>query len=248
MVVDRIRLDIIKHMQWRTGVLARADVIWPLGLLSFVSISFFAIGAIENHTHDFWYLIWNLFLAWLPLVFVLWLLWVIKRWGWTSWIGIALTLLWLNFLPNSFYMVSDIIHLQDYQRMNIVFDAVMFSMFVLTGLLLGYTSLYLVHMELIKRLKKMTAWVWVIAVLALCSFAIYLGRDLRMNSWDILTNPAGILFDISDPIANPTTHGLVFTTTLTFFTFLASVYAAVWQLVGAIAKHSSSHLLYTKKR
>lgn len=222
--------------------------VWPLILLSLISVGFFFVGAYENRDLQFWYLIWNLVLAWLPLVFVLWLLPVIRRYGWTSWLGIVLTLLWLNFLPNSFYMVSDFIHLQDYSRVNIVFDAVMFASFVLTGLLVGFTSLYLVHLELIKRIKKVNAWGWVSLVLGLCSFAIYLGRDLRMNSWDILTNPAGILFDITDPIVNPRTHALAFTTTLTFFIFLSTMYVVVWHLVRQVARHGGSHLLYTGKR
>jgi uncharacterized membrane protein len=223
-------------------VVSSAGFVWPLLLMTAVSGGFFAVGAFENHSREFWYLIWNLFLAWLPLVFVLVLRVVIKYWGWSSWLGIALSLAWLAFLPNSFYMVSDFIHLQDYERVNIVFDAVMFSSFVLTGLLLGYTSLYLVHMELLKRLKKLSAWSWISIVVLISSFAIYLGRDLRMNSWDILTSPSGILFDISDPIANPGAHGLAFTTTLTFFAFLMSLYVVVWQLTHAIKRSSETEL------
>jgi uncharacterized membrane protein len=217
-------------------VVSAAGFVWPLLLLTAMSGSFFVVGAAENHSREFWYMIWNLFLAWLPLVFVLVLRVVIKYWGWTSWLGIALSLAWLAFLPNSFYMVSDFIHLQDYSRVNIVFDAVMFMSFVLTGLLLGYSSLYLVHLELLKRLRRSSAWAWIVAVLLVSSFAIYLGRDLRMNSWDILTSPTGILFDISDPIANPGAHALAFTTTLTFFVFLTSLYIVLWQLVHAIKR------------
>jgi len=225
-----------------------AGYVWPLVLLSLLSGGFFAVGVLENHSFAFWYLAWNLFLAWLPLVFVLLLLPVIKTRGWTSWLGIGLTVLWLGFLPNSFYMVSDFIHLQDYERVNMVFDTVMFASFVFTGILIGYTSLYMVHLEFLKRIKKSSAWAWIAAVLALSSFAIYLGRDLRMNSWDILVNPAGILFDVSDPIVNPRAHGLAFTTTLTFFIFLTTIYVAIWHLVGAIARHGDAHLLYTRKR
>ncbi|HEY1835380.1 MAG TPA: DUF1361 domain-containing protein [Candidatus Saccharimonadales bacterium] len=218
------------------GVVSANGFVWPLVLLTAVSAGFFAVGAFENRSWAFWYLAWNLFLAWLPLLFVFGLLRVIKSKGWTSWPGIALTLLWLGFLPNSFYMVSDFIHLQDYQRVNIVFDAVMFSSFVFTGILLGLTSLYLVHVELAKRLRAASAWAWVAAVLGLSSFAIYLGRDLRMNSWDILTNPAGILFDVSDPIVDPRAHALAFTTMLTFFVFLMSLYIVAWQLIRALKR------------
>src|SRR5262249_42940218 len=121
---------------------------------------------------------------------------------------------------------------------NIVLDAVTFASFAITGLLLGFISLYLVHQELHKRLGSMRAWAWVVAVLLTSSFAIYLGRDLRMNSWNILTNPAGILVDVSDPIANPGEHGLAFTTTLTFFVFLATFYLALRQLTHAVKRSS----------
>jgi uncharacterized membrane protein len=235
-------------MHLRKGVVMTIGYVWPLTLLSLLSVGFFLIGALENHSFVFWYLIWNLFLAWVPLVFVIWLLPVISRYGWTSWPGILLTLLWLTFLPNSFYMVSDFIHLQDFSRINIVFDAVTFAAFVLTGLLVGFTSVYLVHIELIKRIKKINAWGWVSFVLAICSYAIYLGRDLRMNSWDVFTNPASILFGITDPIVNPRAHVLAFTTTLTFFIFLTSFYVVVWHLISAIARNSAAHLLYTRKQ
>jgi uncharacterized membrane protein len=235
-------------MQFRKTVAGIPSFVWPLAMLSAVSVGFFVIGALENKSTEFWFLVWNLFLAWLPLVFVLWLLHVIKRYGWTSWLGIVLSILWVNFLPNSFYMVSDFIHLQDYQRVNVVFDAVTFSLFVLSGLLLGYTSLYLVHKQLARRIRQRKAWSLITIILLLCSFAIYLGRDLRMNSWDILTNPAGILFDISDPIINPRAHVLAFTTTVTFFVFLGCLYAVIWQLSRALEKQEDPHLLYTKKQ
>lgn len=235
-------------MQIRKGVLVVPSFVWPLALLSVVSVGFYLVGAIENHSTVFWFLNWNLLLAWLPLLFVLWLQPVIKRYGWTSWLGIVLTLLWLNFLPNSFYMVSDYIHLQDYQRVNAVFDAATFSLFVLNGLLLGYTSLYLIHKQFAKRLTMLKTWRMVTIILLLCSFAIYLGRDLRMSSWDLLTNPAGILFDVSDPVINPRAHVLAFTTTITFFVFLMTLYIVVWRLSRSLEKQEGSHLLYTGKR
>jgi uncharacterized membrane protein len=69
-------------------------------------------------------------------------------------------------------------------------------------------------------------------VLLLCSFAIYLGRYLRWNSWDVLFNPAGLVFDVSEPFINPTSHPQVFTTTLMFFVLLASIYIVCYQLVA----------------
>lgn len=211
-------------------IVARNGFVVSLVYLSIVSAGFFAAGAISNRSLELWYLLWNLFLAWLPLVFAIWLTRVLRNAAWSSWQGLLPTLLWLGFLPNSFYMVSDFIHLQDYQRVNIVYDTAMFASFVITSLFLGYASLYLVHVELAKRLRsRLTAWVWIGVVLVMCSFAIYLGRDLRLNTWDLLISPAGILFEVSDIILRPSQHGLAFTTTATFFVFLTSAYIAAWQ-------------------
>jgi uncharacterized membrane protein len=207
-----------------------------LAYLTLVSCGFFAAGAISNRSLELWYFIWNLFLSWLPLLFALWLIGVLKRKPWSSWQGVTLSLLWLFFLPNSFYMVSDYIHLQDYQRVNIVYDTLMFSAFILTSLMLGYTSLYLVHRELMRRLKTFNAWLWVSGVLVLCSYAIYLGRDLRWNTWDVLVNPAGILFDVSETVLHPTDHYLALTTTVTFSVFLGSLYFVLWQLAHALPR------------
>ncbi len=212
--------------------LSKYGFILSLIYLSFVSVVFFVGGAISNQSWELWYLLWNLFLAWLPLLFALWLVNMLKRKLWSSAQGTILSLLWLAFLPNSFYMVSDYLHLQDYQRVDIVYDTVTFTTFVLTGLFLGYASLFLIHLQLVRRLRnQMSAWLAIGAVLLLCSFAIYLGRDLRLNTWDLLVSPAAILFDVSDIFLNPADHLHAFTTTVSFFVFLLSVYIVVWQFV-----------------
>jgi uncharacterized membrane protein len=129
----------------------------------------------------------------------------------------------------------------------LLYDAVTFTSFILTGLLLGFTSLYMVHIELKKRMTKRAAWAWVGAILLVCSFAIYLGRDLRWNTWDIFFNPGGLLFDVSDQLLNPREHPAAFTTTLTFFVFLGALYVVVWRLAHTFSRQQRS-LLYTIKR
>src|SRR5665213_2505981 len=168
---------------------ARTHFILALGFSTLVSIGFFAYGAWRNHSLEFDYLLWNLVLAWLPLVFAVWLVKVLRHKLWSSWEALGVSVLWLVFLPNSFYMISDFIHLQDVQRVDILYAAVMFTSFIYTGVLLGFTSLYLIHLQLKKRFSGTVAANWVGVTLLTCSFAVYVGRDLRWNSWDILTNP-----------------------------------------------------------
>lgn len=115
-----------------------------------------------------------------------------------------------------------------------LYDIVMFTSFVFNGLVAGFMSLFLMHRELLKRMKYQNAHIVVAVVLLACSFAIYLGRSLRWNSWDVLVNPAGILFDVSDRVVNPGAHPQSFVTTVTFFLLLSSMYYVVWELVRAL--------------
>jgi uncharacterized membrane protein len=209
--------------------LPRTQFIIALGTSTLVSVGLFAYGAWRNNSLEFSYLLWNLFLAWLPLVFAVWLATMLRRRRWSSWPAIGVSLLWLLFLPNSFYMISDFIHLQEIRRVDILYDVVMFTSFIYTAVLIGFSSLYLIHLQLKRRLPPRTASIWIGFTLLMCSIGIYMGRDLRWNSWDILTNPGGLLFDISDRLLHPSEYPQMFVTIITFFVLLSSMYELLWR-------------------
>ena len=208
--------------------------------LSLLSMGLLGLSAVRGNGLTDWYLAWNLFLAWIPLGLAYLLTLRLNHHAWSSWTGIALSIVWLLFLPNSFYMVSDYIHLQDIPRTNVLYDSLTFTLFILNGLILGYTSLYMVQMQLRKRVSALQAEVFAATMLLVCSFAIYLGRDLRWNSWDVLVNPAGILFDISERVIDPLAHPAAFITTLMFFVFLAGLYWVLVRLIWAIGAYARS--------
>lgn len=232
-----------KGMQKRRRFSPRERVVISVIELTLVSVVLFVAGAIANKSLQFSYLLWNLFLAWLPLLIVLWLLKMLRVRHWSSWGALGVTLLWLLLLPNSFYMISDFVHIQDVLRHNLLYDVVMFTSFIFTGVLLGFSGLYMVHAELRKRVSLRNSSTAIGIVLLLCSFAIYLGRDLRWNSWDVLVNPAGILFDLSDHFLHPFQHGDMFTTTVSFFVLLGSLYVVGWQLGEATRNDKGRDLL-----
>jgi len=214
---------------------AQTNLLLALLASSAVTVIIFTIRVVAGDSWRYLFMVWNLFLAWLPLVFA----WGLHRWlrhgRWASWQGILLTALWLGFLPNSFYILSDFIHLGATGEIGLLYDVVVLTSFIFNGVLLGYTSLYLVHRELLKRLPARYAHALVGAVLLLCSFAIYLGRYLRWNTWDILVNPAGILFDVSDRFINPAAYPRTFSTTASFFVLLSMMYGVGWFFVAAVA-------------
>ena len=212
----------------RFYVSARIRLGLALAASSLASVGLFVVGAWSNQDGAFGYLPWNLLLAWFPLVLALWLEHTLHRSLWSSWFALLVTVLWLAFLPNTFYMISDLVHIQEAGAVDLLYDVVMFSSFILNGVMLGYLSLFIVHWELARRLSARTAFLLVEFVLLLCSFAIYVGRELRWNTWDIVANPSSLLFDVSDRVINPREHPQAFTTTLSFFVLLSSLYIILW--------------------
>lgn len=208
---------------------SRKQFAQALGYATLVSVGLYVYGALRSHNLDYGYLLWNLFLAWLPLGLALWLARILKTQLWSSWRALAVSVAWLLFLPNSFYMISDYIHLQDVVHADVLYYALLFTSFIYTGVLLGFSSLYVVHLELKKRFSARLASGTIALTLLLCSFAIYIGRDLRWNSWDILINPGGLLFDISDRMLHPAAYPVMFITVVAFFVLLTSMYGLVWR-------------------
>jgi uncharacterized membrane protein len=202
------------------------------------SILLLLADGLHNHSFYFAYLVWNLFLAWLPLVFAWWLVAILRRKLWSSWEALGVSVLWLAFLPNTFYMVSDFIHLGEVGKRDLLYDAAMLTSFISVAVVLGVSSLYLVHHEVRKRFLPRTSSLWLGITLLLCSFAIYLGRDLRWNSWDILTNPGGLLFDVSDRLIHPASYPDMFLTTGVFLLLTSTFYGLAWYTIQMIRGRS----------
>jgi uncharacterized membrane protein len=94
------------------------------------------------------------------------------------------------------------------------------------------------HSWLRRTFSKFLSATFIYSTILLCSFAIYLGRYLRWNSWDIITNPLGLLVDISDRFVAPLDHPKTLSTTFVFFVFISLVYSSAWWL-----KHNLSSLV-----
>lgn len=224
-------------MKWYLSTRARLGL--ALLASTLVSTGFWVAGAISNSSTEFWYLVNNLALAWIPLGLALWLERILRTKLWSSWLAMLVTFMWLGFLPNSFYVISDFVHLTEVPRADVVFDVVMFGSFAINGLILGYLSLFLVHGELRKRLSARASGIMVGAVILLSSFAIYIGRDLRWNTWDVVFSPASLLFDVSDRLLNAGAHPQIFSTTFSFFVLLGSIYVVILYIARALRQQKT---------
>jgi uncharacterized membrane protein len=206
----------------------------PLVVSSALSVTLSVVRVIESQNLRYWFLIWNLFLAWLPLAFIYWLHNSLKKRSWLHWSSLLLTFLWLGFLPNSFYLVTDFIHLKQTFEVSLLFDAVLFMTYAWNGLILGFISVIIFHLQLLKRFRAQICNLILGGIFLLCSFAIYLGRYLAWNTWDILINPVGILSDLGNRIVAPASHRGTYSTTILFFACLCVMYYVIYKLMRAL--------------
>jgi len=173
---------------------------------------------------DYLFLLWNLFLAWLPIVPALLTVEYWRRQPTPSWRLAALGAAWLLFFPNAPYIFTDIIHLTKGFRAHFWVDLALFLSFGFTGLVLGFVSLYLMQSVVKQAYGSRASWGFVALVAGLSGFGIYLGRFLRFNSWDILTRPGHLLGNIFDALANPMAHQRAIGVSMMFSLFMLVCY------------------------
>ncbi len=111
----------------------------------------------------------------------------------------AAMVLFLTFLPNAPYVLTDIIHLFEAIRANAPETVVIVALIPLYVLfmLVGFGA-YVVSLHSVDSLLKQAGWKrysrlveWSLHFAS--AFGVYLGRFIRFNSWDLATNPESVL-------------------------------------------------------
>ena len=151
---------------------------------------------------ELWFLPWNLFLAWVPWLAARGLSGARSRLA-----AIALGAVWLLFLPNAPYLVTDLVHLRPRPPAPLSYDVLMFASFALAGCALGWGSIELVHARIARAYGRASAAAAVVLVAFLTGFGVYLGRFLRWNSWDLLARPGAVVSDALGALADPRALG-----------------------------------------
>jgi uncharacterized membrane protein len=181
---------------------------------------------------DFRYLTWNLFLAWIPFALAVF---VYDRWRRRR-TGLSLLVLgglWVLFFPNAPYIATDFVHLQQDPLSPYCNDADTNAAFAWMGVLLGFASLYLMQTVVRQWRGAIAGWIFAFVAIALGSLGIYLGRFLRLNSWDAVEHPTvlpRILHAVArDPFAyqEAVAVTVLFTVALSFAYFLLYNFATV---------------------
>jgi len=163
-------------------------------------------------------LVWNLFLAWIPFV----LAYLAYMLSWRRWLLFfvipAFAFLWLIFFPNAPYILTDLQHLSDgSSAAPLWYDVIVLIWFSWTGMLLGVVSLNLMQEIIRRELSRGMGWIFVFFVAGLSSAGVYIGRFFRLNSWDILQQPAETAGNIWDWLADPSLKSIGFIGLYTLF-------------------------------
>ncbi|HET7758910.1 MAG TPA: DUF1361 domain-containing protein [Gaiellaceae bacterium] len=205
----------------------RIAVMASLAALSLFVLGMLGARMLYTGTPGHGWLAWNLFLAWIPFVLAL-ILYERSRAG-ASWRVLApLGVVWLAFFPNAPYLVTDLKHLGVGGQVPLLYDVLMLSAAAWLGLLLGLTSLYLVDGVARRFVSVLDAWALVVAVLALSSFAIYLGRVQRWNSWDLVAHPASLGGQVGGGLLHPLSHPRPIGLTVFLTAFLLASYLVLY--------------------
>jgi uncharacterized membrane protein len=184
------------------------------------------------------YLVWNLFLAWLPVCFACATWTMVEARRRLDFKAAAAALAWLVFFPNAPYLVTDLIHLQFRAPIPVWYDALVLSSFAVAGVLLGNASLFIFQKLVRQFYSGATSWAFVVAVCFAGGFGVYLGRFERWNSTDLARHPTRLLGSIWDVLLQPGQRQEPWEFTLLFGGFILGCYLLnYWLWLRIIQPH-----------
>ncbi|MBP6732151.1 MAG: DUF1361 domain-containing protein [Chitinophagales bacterium] len=195
------------------------SVIKKLLLLSGFCIALEVFRMFTTASLNYIFLPFNLLLAWMPLAFAL-----LVHKAQTSlriFIGFCL---WLLFFPNSPYIITDLIHLKPRNDFPLWFDAMLIYSFAFTGLIVGMFSAIIIYHKLKGMVSGLTAKATMFLLMLISGYGIYIGRFLRWNSWNVVTDPLLIFYDTASRVAHPLSYPRTYGVTLMMGTLLCLVF------------------------
>jgi uncharacterized membrane protein len=210
-----------------------------LSISSVISIGLFAARATTSESGRYAFLVWNLFLAWIPFGFA----WVayssthLPKPIMLLLVGIC-AVLWLIFFPNAPYILTDFQHLaKKNAEAPVWYDVIMLLWFSWNGLFLGVVSLYYMQKVVTRWAGNIASWVFVVGVTILSSLGVYVGRFMRWNSWDVMLDPLSMPGEFLQTFSQAQERTLIFP--FLFALFFLFVYVTLFVYGRLINEHSS---------
>jgi uncharacterized membrane protein len=199
-----------------------------LSLASLICLTLLEARILYSNSSRYNNLFWNLFLAWIPFLMAYLAYMLSWRRLWVYFVIPAFAFMWLIFFPNAPYILTDLQHLsQTPSSAPVWYDVIMLVWFSWTGMLLGIVSLSLMQEIIRREFSRLLGWAFVLFVAGLSSAGVYIGRFIRLNSWDILQAPAATADNVWAWLADPSLKSIGFISLYTlFFIFIyLTIYA-----------------------
>lgn len=165
------------------------------------------------------YILWNIFLASIPFLISSILLWFANNDKLKKSLFIVGGILWLLFIPNAPYIVTDLIHIGEIRAVPALYDSFLLFSSAWVGLLLGLYSIHHIEQILRRKYSQKVAYITLSVIMLFISFGVYVGRFLRFNSWDIFENPLSFINGVGEVFSNRSNsiEALLYTGLFLFF-------------------------------
>lgn len=162
-------------------------------LVSVLAITLLLLRVKITNSTYLLFLIWNLFLAFIPYFLsssIYKNFFNTTKKSQNSFFG----LVWLLFIPNCFYILTDFTHLHFKTTFQFSLDMLIISGFSFVGFYVGLLSIHTIHQLVIAKYGNTKGNIFILIISFLSAFGIYLGRVLRFNSWDIISKPIQLAY------------------------------------------------------
>ena len=150
-----------------------------------------------------------------------------------KWKALVAAIVWLLFVPNSFYIITDLFHLDMNQVVPLWFDLALLLSFAWNGLLFGIVSVRQMEKAFETYFNKKFDLLFILPVMFLNGLGVYVGRYLRFNSWDVITNPLQLISDIVDLFIHHIHNRLDWSMIVCYTLLLTVMYVTIKKLAKA---------------
>ncbi len=211
--------------------LSRTDAEQILILSNLFSVGLVIFRMIYTGHLLFAFLVWNLFLAFVPYVISRQMTEASIR---SKWKFLFYVFVWLLFVPNAFYIITDLFHLDINETVPLWYDLALLLSFAWSGILFGILSVRQMEKLFEKHFSKKFDLLFILPVMALNGFGIYIGRYLRFNSWDVITNPLQLIQDIIYLFIHPLRNRFDWSMIVCYTLLLTLIYYTMKKLSKAL--------------
>jgi uncharacterized membrane protein len=210
---------------------SRNDAEQMLLLCSLFSMGLMVFRIVYTGYLLFAFLAWNLFLAYLPFL-------ISKRMTMQrpkrKWIFLFGAFAWLLFIPNAFYIITDLFHLDMNESVPLWYDLALLLSFAWTGLLFGILSVRQMEKLFEQAFNRKLDLFFILPVMALNGFGVFVGRYLRFNSWDVITSPIQLIKDIVYLFIHPIRNRFDWSMIVCYTILLTLIYYGIKRISRAL--------------